>query len=151
MWNSSCTVTIFCLIVHPLPRFSPSAVLHLEWSTVHDLMGPDNCHLASWSQFSCDKILIVHSYRTWKAGSSLSLHPFQVEPFTIPNLKRCPFKWQCHTNSPITCLNWFLFSSSSLVVVLLRTHKGNSSHVSVRVWAATAPGVFSLSSLSWSI
>jgi hypothetical protein len=50
------------------------------------------------------------SHRICVADSSSSRHLSQVRSSVYPNLKRCPFRWQCPVNSPTTHLNWSLFN-----------------------------------------
>jgi hypothetical protein len=50
--------------------------------------------------------------------SSSSWHLSQMGSLISPNLKRCPFRWQCPVSSPTTQHNWSLFSFNRSFVLL---------------------------------
>jgi hypothetical protein len=58
------------------------------------------------------------SHRMCVAHSSFSRHLSHMGLFVNPILKRCPVRWQCPVSSPVTHLNWFLFSLNSSLVLL---------------------------------
>jgi hypothetical protein len=58
------------------------------------------------------------SHRMCVADSSSSRHLSQMGSSVNPNLKRCPFRWQCPVSSPTTHLNWFLLSLDRSFVLL---------------------------------
>jgi hypothetical protein len=47
-----------------------------------------------------------------------SRHLSQLGSPISPNLKRCPFRWQCPVNSPTIRLNWSLFNFNRSFVLL---------------------------------
>jgi hypothetical protein len=62
--------------------------------------------------------MATQSHRMCVADSSFSTHLSEVGLFVSPNLKRCPFRWQCPVNSPVTHSSWFLFNFNSSLVLL---------------------------------
>jgi hypothetical protein len=58
------------------------------------------------------------SHRMCVADSSSFRHLSQMGSLISPNLKRCPFRWQCPVSSPTTHLNWSLFSLNRSFVLL---------------------------------
>jgi hypothetical protein len=58
------------------------------------------------------------SHRVCVADSSSSRHLSQMGSSVNPNLKRCAFRWECPVSSPMTHLNWSLFSFNRSFVLL---------------------------------
>jgi hypothetical protein len=58
------------------------------------------------------------SHRICVADSSSSRHLSRMGSSVNPNLKRCPFRWQCPVSSPTTHLNWSLLSLNRSFVLL---------------------------------
>jgi hypothetical protein len=58
------------------------------------------------------------SHRLCVADSSSSRHLSQMGSLANPNLKRCPFRWQCPGSSPTTHLKWSLFNFNRSFVLL---------------------------------
>jgi hypothetical protein len=58
------------------------------------------------------------SPRTCEAVSDAWLHLSHSEVFTTPSLNKCPFKWQCPVDSPVSILSWYLLKLSSSPALL---------------------------------
>jgi hypothetical protein len=58
------------------------------------------------------------SHRMCVADSISSWHLSGMGSLNSPNLKRCPFRWQCPVSSPTTHLNWSLLSPNRSSVLL---------------------------------
>jgi hypothetical protein len=56
------------------------------------------------------------SHRMYVVDSSSSRHLSQMWSLINPNLKMCPFRWQCPVSSPITHLNWSLCNRSFVLL-----------------------------------
>jgi hypothetical protein len=64
------------------------------------------------------RAIASQSHRICVADSSSSRHLSQMWSSTNPNLKRCPFRWQCPVNSPTIHFNWSLFDFRRSFVLL---------------------------------
>jgi hypothetical protein len=65
------------------------------------------------------------SHKICVAHSASSRNLKQVGSSVNPSLKRCPLRGQCPVNSPITNLNWSLFSFNTPFVLLAECHSIN--------------------------
>jgi hypothetical protein len=77
--------------------------------------------LVSWSEFPDDEILIQlepHSHIAYVRPFRLH-HDILWVHVTALNMNVWSFKWQCPTNRHVTCLNWFLFSTTTSPVLLV--------------------------------
>jgi hypothetical protein len=124
----------------------------MKWAALFK-EGPCYSHLISLNVFLGDKILIkLRSYDHTKHVRLFILwcdKLLQMDLFVSLSLMRCPFKWQWPVNSPVTCLDWFLFILNNSVLFWQRLLEGRPSQVSVQVWITHIPGVFCSSSLWW--
>jgi hypothetical protein len=96
------------------------SIPHFEWNA--GLLGASWKSLGSmksWPRWRKLKWAIASQpHRTCMAHPSSSRHLSQVASCLNPNLKRCPFRWQCPVNSPTVHLNWSLFNFNRSFVVL---------------------------------
>jgi hypothetical protein len=79
------------------------------------------------------------SHRICVADSTSSRHLLQVGSSVNPSLKRCALRWQCCVNSPISHLNWSLFSFNRSFIVLAEDPCLVPSTVWVQLWL---PSIF---------
>jgi hypothetical protein len=67
-------------------------------------------------------------HRTYKSISSFLWHLLQVGLFISPSFNRCPFKRQCPTSTPVSCLNWFLLHPNGPTLLLVEDSQGSPLH-----------------------
>jgi hypothetical protein len=108
------------LIYCASPLISPLLIPHFEWSAGLYLWGRHRSHsIKNWPRWRNLKwAKASQSHRTCVADSSASRHLLQVGSFINPNLKRCPFRWQCPVYSPTIHFSWSLFNFNRSLVLL---------------------------------
>jgi hypothetical protein len=84
------------------------------------------------------------------ADSASSRHLKQLGSSVNPSLKRCPLRWQYPVNSPITHLNWSLFTFNRSFV-LLAEGSGINPSVWVQLWLPSVCRDFCFWPLSWQL